>query len=84
MFEHTSRNPHGYGVITNPDGPVEEHDTLQCAHCGAHFKVVRGSGTKRGFCLKCMQVTCGRGPCETSCLPHKKWIDQVEKGLILP
>jgi hypothetical protein len=83
MFESTSRSPHGYSVTTSPDGPTVEFDTLQCCHCGKHFNVVRGSGTKRGFCLKCMQVTCGSERC-MACLPHEKWIEGVEKGLILP
>ena len=83
MFESTSRTPHGYTVITGPDGPVQEFDTMQCCHCGTHFRVVRGSGTKRGFCMKCMQVTCGGQQCMT-CLPHEKWIEGVEKGIIIP
>jgi hypothetical protein len=79
MYESTTRNPHGYGIISEAGEKTTEMDTLQCCHCGAHFFVRPGSGTKRGFCLKCMQVTCGRSEC-LECLPLGKWLDKVEKG----
>ena len=58
---------------------VQVASTLQCCHCGGHFQVVKGSGRKRGFCLKCGSVTCGHADCDT-CLPYEKWLDQVEKN----
>lgn len=82
MYEATARKPHGYSVTTGPD-KVQEADSLQCCHCGCHWQVVRGSGIKRGFCMKCMQVTCGSPRCN-SCLPQEKWVEQVEKGIIIP
>ncbi len=83
MYEATRRNPHGYGIISSADAPTQEFDTMQCCHCGMHFHVIPGSGIKRGFCLNCMQVTCGNPRC-FECFPQEKWLDQVEKGIIIP
>jgi len=71
----SERNAHGHIFI---DG-VQAADTIQCAHCGKHFISVRGSGTKRGVCLKCMQVTCGDARCDP-CVPFEKRLDEYEKG----
>jgi hypothetical protein len=57
--------------------------TLRCCHCGLHWIVIRGSGRQRGFCMKCMDVTCGAPEC-IPCLPYEKRIDMIEKGLIQP
>lgn len=54
-------------------------DTLQCCHCGAHFHVERGSGTQRGFCLKCMGVTCGEPKC-LACVPKEKQLELREQA----
>lgn len=54
-------------------------DTLQCAHCGGHFVSVRGSGTRRGFCLACNQVTCGAPKCDEH-IPFEKKLDEYERG----
>ena len=29
----------GYGVITDPDRPLEEFETASCGHCSAHIRV---------------------------------------------
>jgi len=78
MYESTARNPHGYIIITEPEKETIELDTLQCCHCGAHFQVRRGSGTKRGWCGHCAGPTCGEVQCLT-CLPLEKWILNVEE-----
>lgn len=68
------------GLITiTGDGPVTEIPTHKCVHCGGHFTVVRGSRTKRGFCMKCMGTTCGAERCDP-CLPFIKRLDLYEKG----
>lgn len=82
-YRNTTRKVHSYGITNFEDGRIEEHDMQQCCHCGYHFKVVPGSGRVRGFCLKCMQVTCGKPACNT-CLPIEKWLDGVENGIIIP
>lgn len=66
--------PDGYIQIVG-DGPTVEHDTLQCVHCGGHFIVRRGSGTRRGFCMKCNGVTCGGANC-WECRPYQKLVDE--------
>jgi len=53
-------------------------DTLQCCHCGRHWNRKPGSGTVRGFCLKCYGVTCGDEACSIECKPFEKWLDEVE------
>jgi hypothetical protein len=70
-------------AVRRPSGAViidGQHcaDTVQCCHCGAHFAMIRGSGTKRGFCTKCMGVTCGERKCDP-CVPAEKRLDLWEK-----
>lgn len=79
MPEHTVRKPHGHVIISSADGRTSEQQTLSCCHCGAHWIVQPGSGTRRGFCLKCMGPTCGAPECGT-CLPVEKFLEQVEKN----
>ena len=56
---------------------IQVASTHQCCHCGGHFQSVKGSGTKRGFCLKCMKVTCGAEQCDP-CLPFEKQLAMME------
>lgn len=58
---------------------VQVATTHQCCHCGGHFTSVKGSGTRRGFCLKCMRVTCGASECDP-CVPFEKKLEMIEKG----
>ena len=67
------RSPHGGCML---DG-VHVADTLTCCHCGFVWIPMKGSGRKRGFCLKCMGVTCGRSEC-LDCLPQEKFLDMME------
>jgi len=55
----------GYGVAIDRETgkTVDEHDSMQCCHCGHHFRVRPGSGKTRGFCLLCGGVTCGAQGC---------------------
>ena len=43
----------GYVIATGPVGVEDEGETLQCEHCGMHWKVEPGSGRQRGYCLNC-------------------------------
>ena len=79
MYDSTARKAHGYVTIISPEEPTQEFDTIRCVHCGGHFRVIPGSGTKRGFCLRCGGATCGKKQCNT-CLPFEKWLDKVEKA----
>ncbi len=75
---HSVRRPKGYMLATGPLGVEDEGETLQCAHCQMHWKIVPGSGRQRGLCLNCNGPTCGKGPCETKCIPAEKMIEQIE------
>jgi hypothetical protein len=78
MYQHTARKPNGYVEAFSPDGKKFEADTLQCCHCGGHFIVRPGSGTKRGWCLKCNKPTCGKPECD-KCVPTEKQIEEIER-----
>lgn len=67
----------GYLTITSAMG-ILERDTLMCVHCGQHYIVQPGSGKQRGFCTKCMGVTCGRRKCK-KCVPLEQFIESLEK-----
>lgn len=74
----------GYGIsIDRETGKtVDEHDSMQCCHCGHHFRVVPGSGKTRGFCMLCDGVTCGAPDCFEH-FPFEKKLDLYEKGKLL-
>jgi hypothetical protein len=72
--DNSAIRPHGYISVVG-DGPTVEYDTLQCCHCGGHFIVRPGSGTRRGFCMRCKAVTCGGVNC-WECKPYQKLIDE--------
>lgn len=86
MYKATTRNPKGYIIITDQSGVIAELDTNQCGHCGRHFQIVKGSGTKRGFCLRCNKVTCGSPQCD-ECIPFEEQLKRMEQkansGIVL-
>ena len=51
-------------------------DTLQCCHCSAHWTPVKGSGIRRGFCLRCMAPVCGHPSCDP-CIP---FLEKLQKA----
>jgi len=73
------RRPHGYGILQTPEGRPEEFDTLQCCHCGMHWRVQPGSGVMRGFCQRCNRVHCG-GPDCWECRPQERQLDEIERA----
>lgn len=73
MFGHRNDGVKGYVII---DGK-EAGETLQCCHCGKHWLVVRGSGKRRGFCLKCCGPTCGKPGCDR-CVPLESRLEFCE------
>lgn len=79
MFSHSARKAHGYAIITDPDAPTIERDTLQCVHCNRHWDVVPGSGIKRGWCGNCGGPHCG-GPQCWNCVPFEKFLDTIERA----
>lgn len=57
----------------NEDGAIlvdgtQVASTKQCPHCGAHFNMHPGSGTRRAWCSRCTGVTCGKPECD-ACIP---------------
>jgi hypothetical protein len=56
----------------------EEYDTIQCKHCGGHWRWIQGSGRERGFCMRCMGPTCGQEKCEMTCVPFEKELEIME------
>ena len=72
--------PHGAVFVTDPtSGQTSvESDTLQCVHCGMHWRVIVGSGRERGFCRNCMGPSCGAKDCTEHCVPWEKKMEAVE------
>jgi hypothetical protein len=77
--KNTMVRPHSYFIATRLDGTKEELDGAQCCHCMAHFAVKPGSGKRRGFCMLCNQVTCGRSMCDP-CVPKMQQVENLEAG----
>lgn len=65
--------PSGFIVI----GGEEVANTLQCAHCGMHWIVVKGSGRIRGYCQYCHKATCGEEKCHV-CIPYEATLEFEE------
>jgi hypothetical protein len=59
----------------------EVADTLTCVHCDLTWIRQPGSGRKRGWCMNCGGVTCGKREC-SECIPFEKKMDLYERGLI--
>ena len=79
---HSVRNPHSVIIINDPDLPHEiQIDLLHCCHCQYAWRVEPGSGKRRGYCLKCNQVTCGGETCG-ECMPFEKKLALYEAGKI--
>jgi hypothetical protein len=82
MYEHSARHPAGHEQLMDDSGAIQEFDTHQCCHCSAHFRIVPGSGTRRGFCMRCGALTCGNPGCD-ACAPIEARLDFME-GKITP
>jgi hypothetical protein len=61
--------PAGYVQTTDASGKKIERELRQCCHCQYTWIYRPGSGSKRGFCLKCMGLLCGRKACFDNCSP---------------
>ena len=72
-YSDAQHEPHPHGIIFQ--NGVEVASTMQCCHCGAHYVSRKGSGIRRGFCLRCMQVTCGKQEC-IECKPFAAELDR--------
>ena len=63
------RKASGYTV----EGGKVTGETHQCAHCQYVWVAKPGSGTRRGFCIDCNSLTCGRQECA---LDQKQKLEQ--------
>jgi len=80
MPDNSVLRPHGLVIVTDLDGNETVRDTLQCVHCQAHWVVVKGSGRRRGWCMKCGGPTCGAHACEVGgCVPKEAALEAEEK-----
>src|SRR5215831_3283341 len=72
-------------------GLIVEGECRQCGHCGYTWEYTPGSGTRRGFCMSCHSLICGRPECAAeqatfkarfpqrsfNCLPLTEWNERV-------
>ena len=73
--------PSGYFVTYNKDGRKIEGETRQCSHCQYTWiykpdkfldSLLPKKRKKRGICLHCMGLICGRKECMKSCAPFSE------------
>lgn len=55
--------PNGYLTTFDASGKKIENETRQCVHCQKMWTYSPGSGTTRGFCLKCGGFVCAEPHC---------------------
>lgn len=75
--EGTGGKSVGVAFEIGPNGTVET-DVGTCCHCNGPFLIRRGSGTRRGFCRNCMDITCGSEVC-MPCVPFEKKMEAMER-----
>lgn len=59
---------------------VVQRDCVQCVHCSRVWLWEPGSGRRRGYCLRCNGITCGRPLCDNACMPILQMIENMEAG----
>ena len=74
------RRPGGTIIITDPDAPTVEIDTVTCCHCQAlvPVKPKQDASDVGGFCRMCFKHTCGRCADLGTCTPFEKKLEQAE------
>ncbi len=79
----TARRPMALVTISDPATGMQEFDTLMCIHCQYHWRVIPGSGRKRGWCVSCNGALCGKEQCMKVCAHFMKQIEAIEaKGRV--
>lgn len=79
-MKFSSLKPHGFVEMVTAEGITIRGETLQCPHCGCHWKIEPGSGKLRGWCAKCGQATCGKLACCVECNPQERQNDIADSG----
>lgn len=83
----TGHKPNGYYTKGTANGLTVEGESRQCVHCQALWEYQPGSGTVRGWCLKCNGFLCNQPSCAReqqrliarfpdqtrSCMPFADW-----------
>lgn len=65
-------------------GPQIHRKTYTCCHCCRVWVERKGSGIRRGFCLRCGARTCGHAGCD-ECIPVERQLECLEAGgLVTP
>ena len=59
----TGHKPNGFFQTVSPTGQRLEGETRMCVHCQYTWIYQPGSGHRRGWCLKCNGLLCGRPAC---------------------
>lgn len=55
--------PSGFSLSADGEGKRIDGETRQCVHCQYTWQYRPGSGARRGFCLHCYGLICGRAEC---------------------
>ena len=63
-------------------GPPVCRATFTCCHCCGVWVERKGSGIRRGFCLRCCARTCGAPACD-ACIPVERQLECMETGVPL-
>ena len=74
LLQRTKRRVASYSLAIE-DGAKTEYDYQRCCHCQKHLRIIPGSGTIRGFCQRCNDVTCGKQGCQP-CVPFQRRMDK--------
>ena len=77
------RKSPGYIHIFEPDAPVKERDAFTCCHCNKIIIVRPGSGIRRGYCMSCDDLHCGKEACAVRCWPFEKKLLEMEGRKVL-
>ena len=69
-------------IITPYDGgKVERSALVRCAHCDYTWQFRPGSGVRRGRCMRCGGLVCGRPYCRVlQCTSAEQRLENLEAG----
>jgi hypothetical protein len=77
-----SRRAGGYVVITDPDKPTVERDSICCYHCQRHVLIPPGpppAGEELyGVCWSCSKFICPPCAKKRTCTPWEKQMERME------
>lgn len=84
VSDHAAPSHSRVGILTSTPhdgGPAVVRDLVCCVHCAYTWAWMPGSGRRRGFCMRCNGITCGRQWCDArGCCHRKQDLDNMEQG----